>query len=141
MYLSFRHSTNKRAMKNDTLNILIADDDQISSMVLEIMLNHLGHNAVTIVESPKAAIKAASNSSFDLILMDIHFGNGIDGIQAYEKISKTQDIPVIYMTSVSDNEIYNRAKKTDFLEFIIKPVLVTSLSSALEKVERIKKAS
>jgi CheY-like chemotaxis protein len=126
-------------MKEDTINILIADDDQISSMVLEIMLNHLGHTNVTIVESPKAAIKSAEYNAFDLILMDIHFGNGIDGIQAYKQISNFRDIPVIYMTSVSDNEVYNRAKETDFLEFIIKPVLVTSLSSALKKVKHIKK--
>lgn len=128
-------------MKEDTLNILIADDDQISSMVLEIMLNHLGHNDVSIVESPKEAIKICDDKHFDLILMDIHFGNGLDGIQAYEEISKSHDIPVIYMTSVSDNEVYKRAKETNFLDFIIKPVLVTSLSSVLKKIERIKKAS
>jgi PAS domain S-box-containing protein len=57
----------------------------------------------------------------DLILMDIHLGGVISGIEAAEKILSRHSVPVIYVTAYADPELVERAKKTRPYGYILKP--------------------
>ena len=54
--------------------------------------------SVTVVNDGQKAVKTAlsAESTFDIILMDIDLGDGIDGTEAAELILKEKDIPVVF---------------------------------------------
>ena len=67
-----------------SLRILVAEDVAPSRMLLTLMLENMGHQ-VTAVENGLEAVYAASQSSFDLILMDLQMPE-MDGITATRRI-------------------------------------------------------
>ncbi|MDX1638099.1 MAG: response regulator [Balneolaceae bacterium] len=121
-------------MGSDTKKILIVEDDMIISMVLRRMVEKLGHQIVDSVTTGSEAITKALEFSPDLILMDIQLKDNIDGIEAMSEIRKKIDIPVIYITGNSDLYNQKRAKELGYLEYMIKPIQMDDLKSALERL-------
>lgn len=121
-------------MSNSPKNILIVEDDTVQQIILERMVTELGHTVLAKVADGAKAIKSALRlRAVDLILMDIRLRDEVDGIQAMSEIRKNSDVKVIYVTSNSDSANLERAQKTDFVDFIPKPVDPTRLSQAFEK--------
>ncbi len=67
-----------------SFRILVAEDVAPSRMLLTLMLENMGHQ-VAAVENGLEAVYAASQSSFDLILMDLQMPE-MDGITATRRI-------------------------------------------------------
>lgn len=87
-------------MKN---NILIIDDDADLSFIITDMLEGYGYN-VTSAESAEQAFGLLSNSSFDLVLLDINLPDST-GFEICQELRKVSDVPVIFAsarTSESD---------------------------------------
>ncbi len=116
-----------------TQGILIVEDDMIIAMVLERMVKKLNHTVIDKVITGKEAIECAQEQDPDLILMDIQLKDDIDGIDAMHKIRQTSDVPVIYITGNSDQYNLNRAKKTNFVEDLVKPIRMEDLKESFSK--------
>lgn len=101
--------------------ILIVEDEVILAMSMKQELISLGYNVMNTVETGKKAVISANELKPDLILMDITLKGEIDGIEAAKKINETLDIPIIYMTAYSDEDILNRAIMTEPYAYILKP--------------------
>jgi response regulator RpfG family c-di-GMP phosphodiesterase len=56
----------------------------------------------------------------------------MNGIEAAAKISERSDVPIIYMTCLSDRNVFERAIATNPYGFIIKPYEINELRSAIE---------
>ena len=87
-------------MKN---NILIIDDDTDLSFVITDMLEGYGYK-VTSAESAEQAFGLLSQSSFDLILLDINLPDST-GFEICKELRRVSDVPVIFAsarTSESD---------------------------------------
>jgi AmiR/NasT family two-component response regulator len=56
----------------------------------------------------------------------------MDGVQAIEEIRKKFDIPVIYLTAYSDDEVLERAKLTQPYGYIVKPFKANDLRTNIE---------
>ena len=71
--------------RTPTLNILIAEDNEINALLARALLTRLGHNATVVGDGDRAvaAWQAArsAGASYDLLLMDLHMP-GSDGIAA-----------------------------------------------------------
>lgn len=76
---------------------------------------------VKVVYSADEAITFAGILRPDLILMDIHFQEGMDGITAARKIRAELDIPVMFFTGHSGLEVVERAKDLEPLGYVFKP--------------------
>lgn len=111
--------------------VLIVEDDMIISMVLERMITKLGHDVVDKVITGKKAIDQALSLDPDLILMDIQLKDDIDGITAMEGIREESDVPVIYITGNSDEYNLSRAKKTNFVDYLVKPIQMSHLKNSI----------
>lgn len=76
----------------------------------------------------------------DLVLMDIKLGEGMDGIDAAEVISKHLNILIVFVTAHADDNILSRAKLSEPAGFINKPLrekdLKTTIELALTKVKK-----
>ncbi|MGM0545999.1 MAG: response regulator [Bacteroidota bacterium] len=113
--------------------VLIVEDDMIISMVLERMIKKLGHTVVKKVIAGQNAIDSAFELQPDLILMDIQLKDDIDGITAMQKIREQSDVHVIYITGNSDQYNLDRAKATNFVDYLVKPIQMSHLKKSIKK--------
>lgn len=120
-------------MGTEIKKVLIVEDDMIISMVLERMVLKLELSVADKVTKGKDAIESFQTKNPDLILMDIQLDDDIDGITAMEKIRDTSDIPVIYITGNSDQYNIERAKQTNYIDYLIKPIQMSDLESSIKK--------
>lgn len=121
------------------MNILIVEDDKVLSLLLTKMVEKLNYSVVGTLVTGKETITQAFELKPDLILMDIMLEDDIDGIDAMLELrKKSMDTPVIYITGNSD--IYNRerAKKTNYVDYLVKPISFDLLKETIKKVEDIK---
>lgn len=119
-------------VKLNQKKVLVVEDDMIISLVIENMIKELGHLVVGKSTTGTDAIRIASESAPDLILMDIRLKGDIDGIEAVAEIKKILNPSIIYLTGNSDRVNYERAKKTDFIDLITKPFTISELKKSLE---------
>lgn len=118
------------------MNILIVEDDQVLSLILQQMIREMGYYVIDRVSKGSLAIDKAIEFDCDLLLMDIMLEDDIDGIQAYECISKVKNIPVIYLTGNSDPLNKQRASKIGYFDFIAKPVIFEKLQDSIQNLEK-----
>lgn len=114
--------------------VLIVEDDSIQQIVLERIINQMGHTVIGSSSKGSQAIESALRiGAVDLILMDINLADDVDGIEAAKEINKHRDVKLIYITSSEDPKDLERAKETDFVAYLTKPLLKESLESAFDK--------
>ena len=119
--------------KNQKKTVMIVEDDLILNLLYESYLEKLGYDAEGELVYGKTAIEVAQKIKPDLILMDISLEGEIDGITAMKEIRKFSDVPVIYITGNSDPHHVQRAKETDYLDYLVKPIEFNDLKESIEK--------
>jgi two-component system, response regulator PdtaR len=112
--------------------ILVVEDEHIVAMGIKKMLKSLGYTVTGVASSGEDAISKAESTFPDVVLMDIMLKGDIDGVEAAGKIKERFDIPVVYLTAYSDNNILERAKRTEPFGYIIKPFDEKDLYSNIE---------
>lgn len=112
--------------------ILIVEDEYITSEALKIVVEDMGYYAMKPVSSGEEAIKKATEKRPDLVLMDISLQGEMDGIEAADKIISELNIPVIYITAHSSRDTVDRACKTAFSDYIVKPFIKEDLKEKIE---------
>jgi DNA-binding NarL/FixJ family response regulator len=112
--------------------ILIVEDQQIIALDLKNILVKKGYEITGICDKGEDAIKSAGKNRPDLILMDILLNGKLNGIEAAANISKKFDIPIIYLTALTDVDTYLKAIKTEPKKYLMKPLEVESLEKAIE---------
>jgi CheY-like chemotaxis protein len=111
-------------MNKNTLsqNILIVDDNPNNLEVLSETLTRAGFQ-VAIATDGESAIEQIQYHSPELILLDVMMP-GIDGYQTCHRIKanpKTFDIPVVFMTALSDTEHKVKGFALGAVDYITKP--------------------
>ncbi|MEO8398222.1 MAG: response regulator [Ignavibacteriaceae bacterium] len=103
------------------LKVMIVEDEFIIALDLKDIVKNLGYNVVAVATSGDDAIIKARKNSPELVLMDIMLKSKIDGVEAAEKIRKELDIPIVFISSFSDEESIVRASKVSDYGYLIKP--------------------
>jgi PAS domain S-box-containing protein len=112
--------------------ILIVEDERIVAKDIQQMVSGLGYPVVGIAASGEGAVQKANMLRPALILMDIWLPGAIDGIRAADEIRQILDVPVIYLTALSDTETVRRAASTEPFGYILKPVKEIELRCAIQ---------
>lgn len=119
--------------------ILIVEDSYIVAIHLQKTLETEGYNVVGIETSGEAALLKVEKQRPALILMDIMLGGKMDGIETARTIKSRYNIPVIYITALTDKETIQRAKITEPYGYLSKPFedreVFTVIEMALYKHE------
>jgi PAS domain S-box-containing protein len=102
-------------------NILIVDDDAIIAEELKEILTIDGYQVMETLVSAEEALKFTKTYRPDLVLMDILFPDGMDGITAARKLKVLFDTPVMFITGHSGLEMVERAKDLEPLGYVVKP--------------------
>ncbi len=112
--------------------ILIVDDDRTTTSVIQLYLTEFDYEVAGIATNGREAIEMSRKYQPHLVLMDIRLGKGLDGIDAAEIIYRHFRIPVVFITSYSDDATLARAKLINPLGFINKPMRETDIKTTLE---------
>jgi twitching motility two-component system response regulator PilH len=116
-------AVNNTSLQNDPIiKVLIADDSKTERAHLRQVLLSGGYE-VTTADSGKAAIELISDELPDLVLLDIIMENG-DGYQTCRSLKKnpaTKHIPVIMVSSKSNDVDRKWAMKLGASDYITKP--------------------
>lgn len=115
------------------IRVLLADDDETNRLVVATMLKQ-ADCIVDVVENGKQAIDAATNNTYDLILMDIFMPqiNGINAARAIRRqqkgMTKTAIIAFTANTMMGDKDRFSEAGMDGY---IAKPVNKSQLLTAI----------
>src|SRR5258707_553033 len=90
-------------------------------MNLQGKLESMGYGVPALAASGEKAIALADELHPDLVLMDINLEGAMDGVAAAKIIRDRLNIPVVYLTAYSNQEIVYRAKVTEPYGYILKP--------------------
>jgi two-component system chemotaxis response regulator CheY len=115
--------------------ILIVDDSESIREVVNFTLEKEGFNVLVGVDGQDAQ-KHLNGDKIDLIITDLHMPN-MDGIE-FIKVVRSNDnykmIPILFLTTESQNEKKMEAKEAGATGWIIKPFLPAKLIGAIQKV-------
>lgn len=112
--------------------ILVVEDEAIVAMDIESRLINMGYSLAGRAVSGEQALALAEAERPDLMLMDICLQGAMDGIDAAREIHQRFRIPVIFLTSYSEEETLERAKLAEPFGFILKPFDDRDLKSTIE---------
>ncbi len=113
-----------------SLNILLADDEDVTRESLKGQLEALGHRVVAEASNGKEAIDLAIKLKPDLALLDIRMPE-LDGIDAGREIIETADCPVMLITGYSGEDIIHRAAEAGAFYFLTKPIRMSDLEPGI----------
>ena len=116
-----------------TKKILLVEDAMTMRMVETMTLRGAGYEVVTATNGEEG-VAAAEKELPDLILMDIIMPkmNGLDAVKKIREIEATSSIPIIMLTTRSEEDNVELAFKNGANDFITKPFESREL---LEKVK------
>jgi signal transduction histidine kinase/ActR/RegA family two-component response regulator len=121
---------------NQSLSILVADDNEINQIYLKALLERHGHKCV-LVKDGHGVLEAVDRGSFDLILMDMQMPD-LDGIAATRKIRELPEpigrIPILGVTANTQPEDLAACIMVGMNDVVLKPIDVSAL---LYKIARV----
>lgn len=123
-----------------TLKILIAEDNEVNQFVLKKMIEKLGHKP-TLVPNGKEAVEAVKRNPYDIIFMDIQMP-GMDGLAATKLINEMfigKKRPCI--VAVTAHAIKGDSEKylsVGMDAYISKPISINAISEIIDRFEKMK---
>ena len=124
---------NRKEIKPYTeCNVLIVDDEPMSRMLLESILELVFTCATA--ESGEEAISYCEANLPDLVLLDMNMPDisGLDVCSALKASPETNHIPVIFVTSTMDIESENACWEVGASDFVMKPVNASTLTHRIK---------
>jgi len=116
---------------DNSLNILIAEDEYIVLRGLKETLTDLGHNVIGEAMDGETFVKLALEKDPDLLIVDVNLP-ALSGIEAIERIGKVKLVPSIIVTGYSSEETVKRANSAGVFNYLVKPVDEKELKPAIE---------
>jgi len=115
--------------------ILLVDDDETHLAVAENLLKK--QYEVITAKSGKEALELFLHKVVpDLILLDIVMPN-LDGWETFNRlkaISLLQDVPIAFLTSLTESDEAKRAREIGAVDYIEKPYKSADLLNRVEKI-------
>ncbi len=108
--------------QNDKSRVLIVDDEPGNIKILSNVL--AGDYVLSVATNGKQALEIARVQLPDIVLLDMLMPemDGIEVCQALKANEETKDIPVIFVTSMSDTANEERGLDAGAVDYISKPV-------------------
>jgi PAS domain S-box-containing protein len=113
-------------------NILVVEDEGLIAADLVRRIERLGYPAPSVAHSGEEALQLARSARFDLVLMDIRLKGAMDGIATAAELRGKLRTPVVYVTAHADQETVERAKFTEPLGYLLKPISDGDLRSVIQ---------
>jgi PAS domain S-box-containing protein len=114
------------------INILLVEDEQIVAKYIEKQLTGAGYRVLASITKGDEAIEKVKSLQPDVVLMDIKLVGDMDGIEAADFIRKNYQIPVIFLSSLTDDESFQRAKIAEPFGYLVKPIDIKEFNRVVD---------
>lgn len=118
-----------------TASILTVDDSSSIRVAIRIALTGAGYT-VAEAENGAAGLEKAKAGAFDLVVTDLNMPvmDGLTMIEEMRKVPALQGLPIIFLTTESDEAMKARAKAAGATGWITKPFEPDKLVKIARKV-------
>jgi signal transduction histidine kinase/CheY-like chemotaxis protein len=120
-------------LANETLRVLVAEDHPVNRKVVGLLLQSMGHQ-VSFAEDGQQALSQASQSDFDLVLMDIHMPvmDGLSSTRHIRALSGDRGrVPIVALTADVMSDAADQAMAAGMNAFLSKPLQKTQLQAVM----------
>ncbi|HLZ64906.1 MAG TPA: ATP-binding protein [Aliidongia sp.] len=117
------------------LSILVAEDVPMNQMLIQSLLDSLGHDC-QVVDDGQQAVEAAAEARYDLILMDLQMPvmNGLDAARAIRAFTAPASlVPIVAMTANAFAEDIAACKDAGMNDFVPKPLDFDRLADTIDR--------
>jgi two-component system, chemotaxis family, chemotaxis protein CheY len=116
-------------------SILTVDDSASIRLTTRVALSNAGYQITEAVDGVDG-ISKLNGGQFDLIVTDLNMPNmdGLTMIRELRKMPAHMGVPVIFLTTESDNELKQQAKAAGATGWLTKPFDPESLVKIVRKV-------
>jgi len=123
------------------VSILVVDDEITNLQLLECMLEEIGCNVITEQDS-MTSLKIAREQLPDLILLDVMMPilDGLEACKMLKEDERTQEIPVIFITALTQPEEKVKAFEAGAVDYITKPFVMDEVVARIQVVIERKEA-
>lgn len=126
-------------MKQDA-TILIVDDDITAIKIITQMLTQNGY-ATDSCQTGEEALEKIKRTDYDLVLLDVKLGKGMDGYEVCREVLKIySDLPIILVTAHHDDESINKGFLIGSSDYIKKPISQLELLARVNKTINFKRS-
>jgi DNA-binding response OmpR family regulator len=123
-------------MAAETLDILIADDESELREQIKRLFEREGHR-VTGVGDGRAAVDRASTDRFDVVLLDVSLGAGLDGYDVCRALRQRRNVvPIIMLTALDSEADAVLGLEAGADDYVTKPFGPAELRSRIRAVLR-----
>ncbi|TGL53140.1 response regulator [Leptospira kemamanensis] len=114
-------------------SILLVEDEAILALYEKNQLEQGGYQ-VTHVTNGENAINLILKEEypFDLILMDIDLGKGLDGTETATQILNHREIPIVFLSSHTEREIVKKTESITSYGYVVKNSGFTVLDASIK---------
>ncbi|MGB3465458.1 MAG: response regulator transcription factor [Cyclobacteriaceae bacterium] len=114
------------------IKILVAEDDPIHAMKMEMLLDEMNYQLMGICSATDEMLRSYKAIKPDLVLLDIELDNGSDGIEIANRINAERRVPIIFVSARNDVATMMRANESNPYAYMVKPVEKSGLQAAIE---------
>jgi diguanylate cyclase (GGDEF)-like protein len=116
----------------DNCKVLIVEDEALVAQDISMTLKEFGYSVVGMVDSAEASLDAVRTNKPDIVVMDIVLKGNQDGIDAAAIIKNEHDVPVIFLSTHTEDEIIRRATTQVPYGYLLKPFRSIELGILME---------
>ena len=113
------------------VKVMVVEDEALVALDIQRQLVQAGFAVTGRVPTAARAFKLIEEETPDVVLMDIKLKGQMDGVQAASIIRSRYALPVIYLTSHSDDTTLDRARATEPYGFLLKPFASFGMKAAI----------
>lgn len=126
---------NEKNPNNETMTVLVVEDEVLLSMEISMKLKELGYNVCPMVSDGNEALSMVPQYSPDVAILDISISGDMDGVTLANTLYQEYDIPIIFMSGYAKNDMMKLIGDIPFLDYLNKPIRFEELSKSLEKLK------
>lgn len=122
---------------NESLRVLVADDDPLNLRVAARLLKEMGHNGALVTDGVQV-MRILEQQDFDLLLLDMSMPN-MDGSETLKAIRSRERqgrprLPVLMVTGYDDQNTRQRLMSDGADDVLAKPLSIQALQAALQRL-------
>jgi DNA-binding response OmpR family regulator len=117
------------------LRVLLVDDDPLVREVLAAALEGAGYEVHTEVDGTRVE-RAVSTFLPDIALLDLHLGDGVNGITVARRLRSTKEVPFVFLTAAGDIDDVLAGFDVGGDDYVVKPFVMAELLVRMQAVLR-----
>lgn len=112
-------------------NVVLVEDERELALNIKELLGSLGFYVSAVFDNALGALEFVKLNKVDLLILDIMIKGEMDGISLAMEIKSRMDIPIVFITAYSENEIIKRVIDVSPDGYLLKPFTKESLKTTL----------